>query len=98
MTPFSDQPPGQTVMPCQQAAEPEHWIEIELVGEDDKPIPDAAYRMQLPDGSEAEGYLDENGFARVEHIVPGGMCQLQFPELDGEAWQFLETLSQRAEE
>jgi hypothetical protein len=45
-----------------------------------------AYRITLPDGSVAEGTLDENGFARVEGIVPG-TCQITFPSLDKEAWE-----------
>src|SRR5690348_9079762 len=47
------------------------WIEIELVGEDDKPISGEAYRITMPDGSVKSGTLDENGFARVEGMESG---------------------------
>ena len=62
------------------------WIEIELVGEDDKPIPGERYRITLPDGSVAEGTLDENGFARVEGFEKG-KCKVTFPDLDKNAWE-----------
>ena len=62
------------------------WIEIEMVGEDNKPIPSEAYRITLPDGSVAEGTLDDKGFARVEGIDPG-TCKITFPRLDQEAWE-----------
>lgn len=72
-----------------------HWIEIELVGEDGKPIPGEAYRVMLPDGTQAAGLLDANGFARLDRLPAGGTCQVCFPDLDGEAWQWLETTAAR---
>ncbi len=62
------------------------WIEIELVGEDDKPIPNEKYRVLAPDGTLYEGVLDADGLARVEGIV-AGMCKVCFPNLNGEAWE-----------
>jgi len=62
------------------------WIEIELVGEDDEPVPGARYRIELPDGSFASGSLDENGVARVEGFE-AGTCKICFPDLDEEAWE-----------
>jgi hypothetical protein len=62
------------------------WIEIELVGEDDRPIPGEKYRIKLPDNSVDEGTLDDKGFARVEGFEKGD-CQISFPELDREAWE-----------
>lgn len=62
------------------------WIEIEMVGEDDKPIVGEAYRIKLPEGSVVEGTLDDKGFARVDGIEPGN-CQITFPNLDCEAWE-----------
>jgi hypothetical protein len=77
----------------EKAAKPS-WIEIELVGEDDKPIPGARYRVMLPDGSVDEGSLDGDGFARVEGFV-AGTCKVCFPELDEEAWEFIESVGAR---
>lgn len=62
------------------------WIEIELVGEDDKPIPGERFEIILPDGTMASGTLNEKGMARVEGIEQG-TCKIRFPELDKEAWE-----------
>lgn len=62
------------------------WITIELVGEDDKPIPGERYRIELPDGSVEEGRLDGLGLARVRGIEEPGTCVVTFPDLDEEAW------------
>ena len=69
-----------------EAEEKTSWIEIELVDEDDNPVPGERYRVELPDGSIAEGSLDENGFKRIEGIEPGS-CKVSFPNLDEEAWE-----------
>src|SRR5690349_20042999 len=61
------------------------WIEIELVGEDDLPIPHQAYRVVLPDGTRLEGTLDAKGLARIE-VKRKGECLVTFPYLDQEAW------------
>lgn len=68
------------------------WIEIELIGEDDKPIPGVAYQVALPGGKLVSGQLDDAGMARVEDI-PAGTCMVSFPELDKEAWTPVETES-----
>ena len=71
-----------------------HWIEIELVGEDNKPIPNEKYKVTLPDGSVNEGELDQNGWARIEG-EPEGICEVTFPNLDKEALEFIEKVGQR---
>jgi hypothetical protein len=75
----------------------EGWIEIELVGEDDEPIAGAPYKVTLPDKSVAAGTLDQSGWARIEGFDPGG-CKVSFPELDEEAWEFIESVAARPEE
>ena len=73
------------------------WIEIELVGEDDQPIPGERYRITLPDGKTvAEGTLDDKGWARVAGFDPGS-CRISFPNLDKEAWEFINSLGPREE-
>ena len=63
------------------------WIEIELVDEDNNPVPGEKYRVTLPDGTTiAEGALDEKGRARVQGIDPGN-CKVTFPNLDKTTWQ-----------
>ena len=66
---------------------PTHWIEIVLVGEDNKPIPGEPYQITLPDGETvAAGTTDEKGFARVAGI-DSGTCKITFPQRDKEAWE-----------
>ncbi|WP_339721999.1 hypothetical protein [uncultured Paraglaciecola sp.] len=85
---------GSTVAPAHKAIEdqtPEEkkektsWIEIELLDEEDAPVPGEKYQIELPDGSIAKGTLDGDGFARVDGVKPGE-CKVTFPELDKEAW------------
>lgn len=70
----------------EEAEEKTAWIEIELVDEEDEPVPSEKYEIKLPDGSVAKGTLDGDGFARVDGIEPG-TCEITFPNLDKEAWE-----------
>ncbi len=60
------------------------WVEIELVDEAGKPVPDVRYRIELPDGQFQDGTLDESGRARADEIEPG-TCWISFPDYDKEA-------------
>jgi len=62
------------------------WIEIELVDEEDEPVPGKGYKITLSDDSVIEGTLDGEGFARHDGI-PKGTCKVTFPELDKNAWE-----------
>lgn len=81
---------GETKLPAHKApAEDESelsWIEIEMVDEEDEPVAGVAYSIKLPDGTEATGTLDSNGFARIDGIEPG-QCEVTFPKLDKSAWE-----------
>jgi hypothetical protein len=84
-------PPPEKAKPEEEEPEEEEkktsWIEIELVGEDDGPVPGEKYRITLPDGETvAEGTLDNKGLARVEGFE-AGTCKVSFPDLDKEAWE-----------
>ncbi|SDZ48853.1 hypothetical protein [Pseudomonas sp. NFIX28] len=48
-----------------------HWLELNLHYPNLEPVSGAAYRVVFSDGSQAEGSLDEEGFARLEGIPPG---------------------------
>lgn len=67
----------------------QHWIEIQLIGEDDKPVPGERYTVRLPDGTLVPGYLDAHGFARLDGLEQAGLCDVCFPDLDREAWESL---------
>jgi hypothetical protein len=70
------------------------WIEIQLIGEDDKPIPNIEYNLMLPGGTLRSGKLDDNGCTRVDNLPPG-QCQVSFPSLDQEAWTTVDSQSQQ---
>lgn len=72
--------------PTEEEIEEKSWIEIEMVDEEDEPVPGEKYKITLPDNSVAEGTLDGKGFARVEGIDEG-TCKITFPELDKDAWE-----------
>jgi hypothetical protein len=60
--------------------EPQSWIEIELVDDRGKPVPDEAYEIETADGVRRSGTLDWKGRAREEGIDPG-RCKVRFPRL-----------------
>ena len=62
------------------------WIEIELLDQQGKPVPDEEYQVELPDGSTVDGNLDGMGLARVDGIDPG-TCKITFPNLDKRIWR-----------
>jgi type VI secretion system secreted protein VgrG len=64
-----------------------HWIEIDLVDDEGKPVPGEPYEIKMPDGSVKKGSLDENGFARVDGIEDPGNCEITFPNRDKKAWE-----------
>lgn len=67
-------------------AEPTHWIEIELIGEDDRPIAAEPFAVRLPNGEQRSGTLDARGFARLEGLRQAGTCLVSFTRLDRDAW------------
>ncbi len=81
---FSDKPVDNTGQSC--ACQQKTWIEILLVGEDDKPIPGEKYQIEFLDGTKKEGTLDDSGKARVEELKKED-CRITFPNLDQDAWE-----------
>lgn len=66
--------------------EKDHWIVVELVGENGEPIPGELCRITLPDGDIVERHTDSRG--RVEEYgLEAGDCTVEFPDLDQEAWE-----------
>ncbi|HVC61001.1 MAG TPA: hypothetical protein VND19_11660 [Acetobacteraceae bacterium] len=82
-TSCGDDAADATAQPCPL---PIHWIEIELIGEDGKGVPDQAYLIVTPDGAEHRGRTDARGWGRLDGI-PGGTCRISFTELDKDAWE-----------
>jgi hypothetical protein len=61
-------------------------IEIVMIGDDGRPVPNVRYAVKLPDGALREGTLDAAGRARIDDVDPGE-CSVSFPDLDGAAWE-----------
>jgi hypothetical protein len=93
--PFTQADAGSPVVGCPNKPAPTHWLEIELVGEDGSAIPSVEYVAELPNGDKARGFLDDQGYGRIDGIESAGSCKVGFPDLDGEAWLFLETTGER---
>ncbi|MCU7646777.1 hypothetical protein [Pseudomonas piscis] len=56
-----------------------HWLELNLHYSNLEPVSGAAYRVVFPDGSQIQGHLDEEGFARLEGI-PAGTAKVYYGE------------------
>ncbi|MBI3597286.1 MAG: hypothetical protein HY203_09060 [Nitrospirae bacterium] len=69
-----------------QAKEKTSWVEIELVDEEGNPVSEEKYRIELPNGSIREGFLDSSGYVLLGGIDPG-LCKVSFPNLDAETWE-----------
>ena len=55
------------------------WIEIELLDDEGDPVPNEEYILYLSDGTEKNGNLDPEGYAREEDIPPGKIF-IEFPK------------------
>lgn len=62
------------------------WIEVQLVDLDCEPVAGQRYRITMPDGAVREGRLNYRGRVRFDDIETPGECQIEFPDLDMEAW------------
>ncbi len=80
--------PEEEPLPARPARAPREettWVAIELVDDEGKPVPQARYILQLPDGSTREGELDFEGKARVDGVKPG-TCKVSFPDYAPGEW------------
>lgn len=85
-TPTQAFKPPQT--PEEWAGVENTWIEVELVGEDDKPITGELVQITVPDGRVYRSSTDHLGLVRVQGFKAGS-CRITFPNLDQEAWEEL---------
>jgi hypothetical protein len=68
--------------------EPTEWIEIEVVDQKGKPIPNVDYRIECADGRVRTGTTNLSGLAREEGLH-GGDCKVSFPRVHGPDWSKL---------
>jgi len=83
--PEHEQPLANAAQEPEEHQAEETFVEIVLVDGDGEPVANAEYRIELPDSSIAEGVLDDQGKARIEHISPG-QCVVTFPSFDAREW------------
>jgi hypothetical protein len=57
------------------------WVDIRLLDPQGEPIPNVNYTLQLPNGEERSGTLDDAGEAREEDVPPG-RCRVEFAPPD----------------
>jgi len=79
------QPFKSHVAPGEWQAKETSWIEVELFGEDDKPITGELVEITVPDGRVYRSSTDHKGRVRVAGFEMGD-CKIAFPSLDEEAW------------
>ena len=78
--------PHKTPESAEEKDKKKSWIKIKLIDEEKEPVPGELYKITLPDGTVAEGTLDDKGSASVEGFEPGS-CKVTFPRLDKKAWK-----------
>jgi len=81
-----ERPAEEEQKPAPEPAKKKTWVEIELVDEDDNPVPSARFLLELPDGSRKSGTLGADGRARLSGIDPG-TCKVSFPDFDAGEWE-----------
>jgi uncharacterized protein (DUF2345 family) len=72
-----------------------HWIEVELLGEDGAAIAGERCEITLPDGEVLRRKTDASGLVRVPRIAMGGDCQIRFPDIDAGAIEALTTVARQ---
>jgi hypothetical protein len=83
-TPLQDEEAAQAASTADQTEET-HYIEIELLDDEGKPVADESYFVELPDGSTKSGRTDAKGFARIDGVDPG-TAKVSFPDLDKKSY------------
>ena len=62
------------------------WIAVQLIDDRGDPVPNAVYKVTLPDGSVMTGSTDDQGSVRFDEIDPGD-CLVSFPEIHAKEWK-----------
>ncbi|NRF67409.1 hypothetical protein HLB44_10475 [Aquincola sp. S2] len=80
---------AEVVTPSQMSGpkDPDHWIQITLIDDQDLPVPNQAYKVELPGGEIREGRLDGTGMAYIGGLKAGGPCKVCFPQIDTKEWR-----------
>jgi hypothetical protein len=80
---IADSSPNQPMIQC--CANSPHWIEFQLVDQDNNPVPGEPYKVRLSDQSIFTGTLDNDGKVRIDSIV-AGQATICFTGMDKKEW------------
>jgi hypothetical protein len=85
---FSSAEVGETVKECPLKKKPPelHWISIALQDEEGVPAAWEEYQIKLSNGDVIQGFLGEDGKAKVSSIEDFANCEVTFPAVDKSAW------------
>ena len=83
MEKLGDSNPNQPVVKA--CANNPHWIEFQLVDQDNNPVPGEPYKVRLPDKSIFTGTLNNEGKVRFDCII-AGQASISFTGLDKPEW------------
>jgi hypothetical protein len=72
--------------PGDRPTEVEHWIQIQVVDDDDLPVPGVAMELKLPNGRVSRVRADSQGVVYVSDI-DAGQCELRLTQFDAEVWE-----------
>ncbi len=84
--PAAPAPPPARTRPPVALEDLKTWVEIELLYDTGKPVPNERYVIKVPGGATESGTTDENGRARITGIDPG-TCDISFPDIDAREWK-----------
>jgi hypothetical protein len=85
-TPLQDEEAAKEEQATAPGADEKHFIEIELVDDEGKPVANERWFVELPDGSTKSGSTDANGYARIDGVDPG-TAKISFPDMDKTAYE-----------
>ena len=81
---MGDARPNQSLIQC--CTDDPHWIEFQLVDQDNQPVPGEPFRVRLPDQSLVTGTLDNEGKVRFERLI-AGQATICFTGMDEKEWR-----------
>jgi hypothetical protein len=86
---------GSPLQSCPKNRQNQYWLEVEMIGEDDSPIPWEEFVVIPASGEKIKGVLDKNGWARVDGLQESGIYRISFPRLDKDTWEFIQSKPER---
>jgi hypothetical protein len=81
------------VVPAKSSPEEEkepderHWIEVELVDDENKLVADEPFLIEYQDGQTVSGRTGPDGKARVEGLPAAGQAKISFPRIDSDEYK-----------